>query len=598
MLQLSDITTINNPESLSQIFLKLGYENCFGELAPQDLELTHKQTESVYRSYLLSSYQQSDLQVILFELKWDELPQLTFRLRAIAKNLSQRSTFFLVLGTTDYEELLIVTTIKKFNREMELEIITKSTVIKLKNTEIFDVNLFEKLATVGQDARHLYHYQHQLLTFASSRKKDKEKSFDTLGSYLKTIGKIKLLEAEQEILLARKIQQLYHLDKIYHRLTKELGKPPTDRQWAEANNLTLAQLYHQLYLGKLARDKLISANLRLVVSIAKKYVDRGLEFLDLIQEGNFGLMVAVKKFDPLKGYRFSTYAYHWIRQAITRAIQDKSRLIRLPVHAWETRDRIKKITFDLKGIATIEQIAESLQKTPEQIIFTQNAFQNILSLDLTIGKDEDTTLGEILLTENYLENYLEQEGNQQITQQLLYLLNERYQQIIIMRFGLETGEPMSLQEIGNHFNLSRERVRQIEYKSLKILSSKIKFIDSPRISHIPSPLNLPIKTTKQPDQVIKNPNPQTFCANIEDQPQPPQETTQIHQTQPIFPDFSPRTKEQKLKDFILNNPDLSDQQIACLMNTFADYIKTIRTELINQKLSHNHQFIQLSLIEL
>jgi RNA polymerase sigma factor (sigma-70 family) len=593
MLKLNDLNTITNAQSLSSLFLKLGYEDCFGELETEALGLSDQQQEAIYRSYLLASYQQSDLQVILFELTWKEDHVIKTRLKAIAKNLSQRNTFFLVLGTTDYQQLLIITTIKRLNSKMELEVITQEAVIRLENPEIFEVNLFEKLATKGQNARNLYHIQHQLLIFAGHRKREKSKPLETLSSYLKTIGKIPLLKAEDEILLSRKIQQLYHLDKCYHRLTKELGKPPTDQQWATALNLSLSQLYDQLYSGQLARDLLTEANLRLVVSLAKQYTDRGLDLLDLIQEGNFGLMIAVKKFDPTKGYRFSTYAYHWIRQLITRTIHNHSRLIRLPSHLWESKRNITKVVNELKltGIVTIEKIAERLGKNPQQIRLIQKYFDNIVSLDLAIGQAEDTLLGDLIATENSLLNYIEQEGNQELIRQLLGLLTPRQQQVILMRFGWETGEPMSLQQIGDHFGLTRERIRQIEEKSLKKMRAKRQlFLDQPPRQ----------ATSKIIDKQPLTPQPQTpsSLSNLNSIPK----TTINHSPPTTSPKFTiqiPQSKEDQLKQFILNYPDLSDAQIAAFLNYLPAKVTEVRKQLTQPLTtpSQPHHFQQLSLFD-
>ena len=339
---------------------------------------------------------------------------------------------------------------------------------------------------------------------------------DLVRLYLREIGRVDLLEKDQEVSKAQKVQrylqllelrnkaakkekeiQCYvELIKIRDRLAANLGHKPSFDRWLKAGNVSVVELKQIMSAGKLrwaelaglsvteleqiqtegieARDKMINANLRLVVSIAKKYQNRGLELLDLIQEGTLGLEKAVEKFDPRRGYRFSTYAYWWIRQGITRAIATQSRTIRLPVHISEKLNKIKKaqrkISQEKGCTAKIEQIAQELKMTPDQIREVLARVPRSVSLETKVGSDKDTELGELLETEDASpEETLVRESLITALKGLLLDLTQRERSVISMRYGLEDGHAYSLSEIGRILKLSRERVRQIEAKALQKL---------------------------------------------------------------------------------------------------------------------------------
>lgn len=260
-------------------------------------------------------------------------------------------------------------------------------------------------------------------------------SDDSVRLYLREIGKIPLLTANEELELAKKVVE---------------G-------------------------DKRAKDKMAEANMRLVVSIAKRYSGRGLDFLDLIQEGNTGLLRAVEKFDPEKGFKFSTYATWWIRQAITRAIADQARTIRIPVHMVETINKLlrtqRRMTQELNREPTIEELAKELEMEPEKVEYVIKIKQDITSLDAGVGRDgedEDSVLGDFIEDEDGAtpeESAASQLLKEQV-QSILSTLSEREQKIVKMRFGLENGKSHTLEEVGQEFAVTRERIRQIEAKAL------------------------------------------------------------------------------------------------------------------------------------
>ena len=260
-------------------------------------------------------------------------------------------------------------------------------------------------------------------------------SDDSVRLYLREIGKIPLLSAEEEMELAHRVVQ---------------G-------------------------DKKANYKMAEANMRLVVSIAKRYSGRGLDFLDLIQEGNTGLLRAVEKFDPDKGFKFSTYATWWIRQAITRAIADKARVIRIPVHMVETINKLlrtqRRMTQELNREPTIEELSKELDMEPDKIEYVMKIKQDIHSLDAGVGRDgdeEDSVLGDFIEDEDTAtpeESASSQLLKEQV-QGILSSLSDREQKIIKMRFGLENGKSHTLEEVGQEFAVTRERIRQIEAKAL------------------------------------------------------------------------------------------------------------------------------------
>ena len=316
--------------------------------------------------------------------------------------------------------------------------------------------------------------------------KKKHYTEDSIRLYLQEIGRIRLLRADEEIELARKIADLLELERVYQRLSEQLDREAYDSEWAEAVNSPLSVFRYRLHIGRRAKDKMVQSNLRLVVSIAKKYMNRGLSFQDLIQEGSLGLIRAAEKFDHEKGYKFSTYATWWIRQAITWAIADQSRTIRLPVHLYETISRIKKTTKllsqEMGRKPTEEEIATRMEMTIEKLRFIAKSAQLPISLETPIIRveknswfdEEDTQeylcLGDFIeANEDPLENRISQNLLREDLEKVLDSLSPRERDVLRLRYGLDDGRMKTLDEIGQIFNVDRERTRQIEAKALRKL---------------------------------------------------------------------------------------------------------------------------------
>ena len=303
-------------------------------------------------------------------------------------------------------------------------------------------------------------------------------SGDSVRAYLRDIGRIPLLEHEEEILLGRKVQRLMEILTV-----KEDLEIADDEDLAKVMGISKKDLKRQMRDGERAKDKMVMANLRLVVSVAKKYTKRNMELLDIIQEGSIGLVRGVEKFDPGRGYKFSTYAYWWIRQGITRAIAEKSRAIRLPIHVTENLNKLKKAQRELSQMngemPNVFQLSDHLGLTVDEIKDLMCKSRQPTSLEIKIGENRDTALIDLLEDETQLpETLLETQYIKEDIRALIKDLPDMQAAVISMRFGIgeDIVEPMSMTAIGQVLNMSRDRVRTLEQKAIKALRQESNMI--------------------------------------------------------------------------------------------------------------------------
>ena len=307
---------------------------------------------------------------------------------------------------------------------------------------------------------------------------------DLVRSYLRDIGRVPLLSHEQEITLGRQVQELMALEELEHQLRDQIGEPPSQAALAEAAGLSVPLLKRRLQAGRRAKERMVAANLRLVVSVAKKYTKRNMELLDLIQEGTIGLVRGVEKFDPTRGYKFSTYAYWWIRQGITRAIAEKSRTIRLPIHITETLNKLKKaqreLSQELGRTPTVSELAVAVELPEEEVKDLLCRARQPVSLETKVGDGEDTELLDLLAGEGAgPDEMVAGECLKGDLRELLEQLPELQGRVLRLRYGMEEGqEPMSLTSIARSLGLSRDKTRNLERRALEHIRSRSRELDA------------------------------------------------------------------------------------------------------------------------
>ena len=295
---------------------------------------------------------------------------------------------------------------------------------------------------------------------------------DLVRSYLRDIGRVPLLSHEQEITLGRQVQELVAIEELEQELEQQLGNKPNQAELAKAAGLSEAVLKKRLKNGRRAKERMVAANLRLVVSVAKKYTRRNMELLDLIQEGTIGLVRGVEKFDPTRGYKFSTYAYWWIRQGITRAIAEKSRAIRLPIHITETLNKLKKgqreLSQELGRTPTVTELAVFVELPEEEVKDLLWRARQPVSLETKVGDSEDTELLDLLAGDGAgPDELVDGECLKGDLRALLEKLPELQGRVLKMRYGIDGEEPMSLTSIARTLGMSRDKTRNLERKALE-----------------------------------------------------------------------------------------------------------------------------------
>ena len=479
-----DLQSICSSQGIVTLFQKLGYEADIKPLNLEVLELSDSLTELITKAGLVASYnsQQGKVFVLLLELDrsvGQQDSQIRKLLTRVSNALSSRPASFITLATHNYRKIGIsiyhAYLDENFNRQVKSIIACLDFVRVSYQT----CNLLESLAVneAGLEGlRNLFEKRSEYLRIVQKQERleERHRQLDTVAVYLQRIGSYPLLTREQEQLCGKVMLNIEKVNQIKERFKEKFDHYPSDQELAKYTGKTVQEIRDFCWKSQFYKNRLINHNLRLVVSIAKKYQCRGLDLLDLIQEGNLGLIRATEKFDYTKGYRFTTYATWWIRQAITRSIADQSRTIRLPVHLHETLSRIKKTTKllsqEMGSKPTEEEIATRMEMSIEKLRFITKSAQSIISLDTSIGKEEDSRLIDLIESDGDTpEDEVSKSLLREDLESVLGTISPRERNVLRLRYGLDDGRMKTLEEIGQNFDVTRERIRQIEAKALRKL---------------------------------------------------------------------------------------------------------------------------------
>ena len=483
-LELDDIKKISSPTKIVALFEKLGYNFQMEYLDTEELKLPNYYSEVVDNAYRIYNPKKKELQVFLFELgqeKFETHRKEQEKIITIFQIISRNKKKSLLIGTKKYNKLIIVAPHSRENTNLKISV--RWWLIDCKNPCYYDTYWLENVAINHWKSTEGFTNKDKSEGNYDPDKQPPNGTFieDSMQLYYKQINNISRLHPEEEIHLAHLIDELLALEEIYRKLEEKLKRSPNETEWAIEAKINKWELHERLQQGRRAKNKMVTANLRLVVSIAKRYQNRGLDFQDLIQEGSIGLIRATEKFDHTKGYKFSTYGIWWIRQAITRAICDYSRMIRLPVYLYETISQIKKIATQISmecSPVTAEEVATRMEMTREKLHYIIQCAQETLSLDYPESKGENIMYQEVIKFDGETPiKYVFKNCLQEDIETVLKTLTPRERNVLQMRFGLDDAQEKTLKEIGDMFNLTRERIRQIEAKALKKL-------EDPKRNHI------------------------------------------------------------------------------------------------------------------
>lgn len=509
-----DIQSIYSGKGIVTLFQKLGYEADLKPLNLEVLELSDSLTTLITNAGLVASYnsQQGKVFVLLLELDrsvGQQDSQIRKLLTRVSNALSSRPASFITLATHDYRKIGIsiyhAYLDENFNRNVKSIIACLDFVRVSYQT----CNLLESLAVHEgfERLRNLFEKRSEYLRIVQKQERleERHRQLDAVAVYLQRIGSYPLLTREQEQLYGKVMLNIEKVNQIKERFKEKFDHYPSDQELAKYTRKTVQEIRDFFWKSQFYKNRLINHNLRLVVSIAKKYQCRGLDLLDLIQEGNLGLIRATEKFDYRKGFKFSTYATWWIKQSITRAIHDKSRMIRLPVHAEEMLSKTRKeisIYFQHHGEdPKLDFLSQMLGEDKTKLRNLLVISKSVLSLDHQIS--DDTEMIDFIPSNTCEEEsiYMIEDVNTFLSQ-----LKDREREVIEYRYGLTMEGEMSLEKIGSIYGVTRERIRQIEAKALRKLKNTM--IQSNRESHdstarISNQIQDPIKEKLQNNTVNK-----------------------------------------------------------------------------------------------